>query len=165
MRAMIERDIPSDSLRTSRFQTPNFGCIAIAAIAAHASHASGRTFIMRKIVWHKNATDTAKSVVCSNTNARVLNALNQNINGTPTGRSVNQNDGLNGPSLATLRYDAESGKKEGNPFFHPGPRTRTRYSNTANVKTVSERSVRLQRRQQSPIKVVVLFGKHQIPTI
>ena len=162
---MIESEIPSDSLRTSRFHTPNFGCIARAAIAAHANHASGRTFITRKIVWHRNATATAKSVVCSNTNARVLNALNHKTNGPPTGRSVNQNDGLNGPSLATFRYDAESGKKDGNPFFHPGPSTRTRYSKTANVKTVSERSVCRQRTHQLRIKVVVLFGKHQIPPI
>ena len=98
-------------------------------------------------------------------NARVLKALNHIINGTPTGRSENQNDGLKGPSLATFKYDAESGKKEGKPFLHPGPSTRTKYSNTPNVKTVSERSVRLQRRQQSPIKVVVLLRKHQIPTI
>jgi hypothetical protein len=47
---MIESDIPSDSLRTSRFQTPNFGAIATAAIDAHANHASGRTFNVRKIV-------------------------------------------------------------------------------------------------------------------
>jgi hypothetical protein len=96
------------------------------AIAAQANQASGRTFMMRKIVWHKKATETAKSVVCISTNARLLKALNHIINGTPTGRSVNQNDGLKGPSLATLKYDAESGKNEGNPFFQPGPRTRTK---------------------------------------
>ena len=100
---MIESEMPSDSLNTSRFQIPNRGCIAMAAIAAQANQASGRTFMMRKIVWHKKATETAKSVVWISTNARLLKALNHIINGTPTGRSVNQNDGLKGPSLATFR--------------------------------------------------------------
>ena len=125
VKAMIASDMPSDSLKTSRFHNPNRGWIAMAAIAAHVSHASGRTFIMRKIVWHKKATDTAKKSVCNKTNARVLQALIHKRNGTPTGRSVNQNDGLSGPSLATLRYEAESGKKDGKPFLHPGPTTRT----------------------------------------
>jgi hypothetical protein len=97
----------------------------MAAIAAHVSHASGRTLMMRKIVWHKKATEIAKRSVCNKTKARVLKALNHNRNGTPTGRSVNQKDGLSGPSLATFRYDAESGKKDGKPFLHPGPTTRT----------------------------------------
>lgn len=125
VRAMIANDMPSDSLSTSRFHNPNLGWIAMAAIAAHVSHASGRTFMMRKIVWHKKATETAKRSVCNKTNARVLQALIHKRNGTPTGRSVNQNDGLNGPIFATLRYEAESGKKDGKPFLHPGPTTRT----------------------------------------
>ena len=100
--------------------------MAIAAFAIHANQASGRTFMMCRIVWHKNAIAIAKMNVCNRTNARVLNAVSHNINGTPVGRSVNQNDGLNGPSLATFTYEDESGKKEGNPFFQPGPRTRTK---------------------------------------
>ena len=99
--------------------------MAIAVMAMQVNQASGRTFMMRKIVWHKKATEIAKRSVCNKTKARVLKALNHNRNGTPTGRSVNQNDGLNGPSLATLRYEAESGKKDGKPFLHPGPTTRT----------------------------------------
>lgn len=57
--------------------------------------------------------------VCNRTNARVLNAVSHNINGTPVGRSVNQNDGLNGPSLATFTYEDESGKKEEILFSNP----------------------------------------------
>ena len=80
---------------------------------------------MRKIVWHKKATETAKRSVCSKTKARVLKALDHKSNGTPTGRSVNQNDGFKGPSLATSRYEAESGKVDGKPVLHPGPTIRT----------------------------------------
>ena len=126
VRAMIANDMPSDSLSTSRFHNPNLGWIAMAAIAAHVSQASGRTVMMRKMVWHKKATEIAKRSVCNKTKARVLKALNHNRNGTPTGRSLNQNDGLSGPSLATFRYEDESGKKEGNPSFQPGPSMRTK---------------------------------------
>jgi hypothetical protein len=122
---MIASDIPSDSLNTSRFHNPNRGWIAMAAIAAQVSHASGRTFMMCRIVWHKNAIAIAKMRVCNRTKARGLKAVIHITNGTPVGRSVNQNDGLNGPSLATFRYEAESGKKDGKPFLHPGPTTRT----------------------------------------
>jgi radical SAM superfamily enzyme len=77
--------------------------MAIAVIAMQVNQASGRTFMMRRIVWHKNAIDIAKMRVCKRTKARGLKAVSHIINGTPVGRSVNQNDGLNGPSLATFR--------------------------------------------------------------
>ena len=77
--------------------------MAIAAIAMQVNQASGRTFMMRRIVWHKNAIDIAKIRVCNRTKARELKAVSHITKGTPVGRSVNQNDGLNGPSLATFR--------------------------------------------------------------